>query len=136
MEHYLADTNVIIDMLLDREDADAACAVVDGAERGEYKLSLCALSYTNIYYSMRKFLSHQERIDSLIQLNKVITALPVDGSVIDAALHSGWKDFEDAVQYFTALATTGITGIITRNAKDFRDSQLPVIDPKTFLNSR
>ena len=81
-------------------------------------------------------MSHQERIDSLIQLNKVITALPVDGSVIDAALHSGWKDFEDAVQYFTALATTGITGIITRNAKDFRDSQLPVIDPKTFLNSR
>ena len=34
-KHYLVDTNVIIDMLLDREDADAACAVFDGAERGD-----------------------------------------------------------------------------------------------------
>ena len=38
MKHYLVDTNVIIDMLLNREDADAACAVFDGAERGEYVL--------------------------------------------------------------------------------------------------
>ena len=28
-KHYLVDTNVVIDMLLDREDADAACAVFD-----------------------------------------------------------------------------------------------------------
>ena len=40
MKHYLVDTNVIIDMLLDREDADAACAVFDGAERGNYCLQL------------------------------------------------------------------------------------------------
>ena len=36
MKHYLVDTNVVIDMLLNREGADAACAVIDGAERGEY----------------------------------------------------------------------------------------------------
>ena len=29
MKHYLVDTNIVIDMLLDREDADAACAVFD-----------------------------------------------------------------------------------------------------------
>ena len=48
MDNYLVDTNVIIDMLLDREDADAACAVIDGAERGDYTLYLCSLSCTNI----------------------------------------------------------------------------------------
>lgn len=48
MKHYLVDTNVVIDMLLNREGADAACAVIDGAERGEYALHLCALSFTNI----------------------------------------------------------------------------------------
>lgn len=47
MKHYLVDTNVVIDMLLNREGADAACAVIDGAERGEYALHLCALSFTN-----------------------------------------------------------------------------------------
>lgn len=36
MKHYLVDTNVVIDMILDREDADAACAVFDGAERGDF----------------------------------------------------------------------------------------------------
>jgi predicted nucleic acid-binding protein len=133
MEHYLVDTNVVIDMLLDREDADAACAVVDGAERGEYEISLCALSYTNIFYSLRHLLSRQQRIDCLLQLNEVITTVPVDGSVIKAALCSGWKDFEDAVQYFAAKAFPDITGIITRNTKDFHESSLPVLDSRCFL---
>lgn len=52
MKHYLVDTNVVIDMLLNRDGADAACAVIDGAERGEYALYLCALSFTNIYYAL------------------------------------------------------------------------------------
>ena len=38
MKHYLIDTNVVIDLLLDREGADAACNILDGAERGEYML--------------------------------------------------------------------------------------------------
>ena len=66
MKHYLVDTNVIIDLLLNREGADAAAALLDGAERGEYKLSLCSLSYTNIYYSLRKYLSHDERISWML----------------------------------------------------------------------
>ena len=45
MKHYLVDTNVIVDLLLNREGADAAAALIDGAENGMYKLSLCALSY-------------------------------------------------------------------------------------------
>ena len=129
----MIDTNVVIDMLLDREDANAACAVIDGAELGRYKLSLCALSYTNIYYSLRKILSRQQRIDCLTQLACVIGTVPVTGSVISAALNSGWKDFEDAVQYFAAQEMAGITAIITRNTKDFQFSSLPVLDSRSFL---
>lgn len=133
MEHYLVDTNVIIDILLDREDADAACAVVDGAERGNYAIYLCSLSYTNIYYSLRHVLTREQRIDCLIQLCEVIRTVPVDGTVIYEALHSGWKDFEDAVQYFAAKDYPIITGIITRNKKDFKKSLLPVHDSRDFL---
>lgn len=68
-KHYLVDTNVIIDMLLDREDADAACAVFDGAERGEYYLHICALSFTTMFCSLRKILSREDRINALTQLN-------------------------------------------------------------------
>ena len=133
MEHYLIDTNVVIDMLLNREYADAACAVIDRAERGEYCIYLCSLSYTNIFYSLRHLLSREQRISCLVQLSEVIGTLPVDGSVISAALHSGWKDFEDAVQHFAAVSDMRITGIITRNGRDFRDSMLPVLDSRDFL---
>ena len=132
-KHYLVDTNVIIDMLLDREDADAACAVFDGAERGDYNLHICALSFTTMFYSLRKILSRENRINALTQLNEAMEVAAVDSKVIDMALKSGWKDFEDAVQNFSAVADPQISAIITRNIKDFKDSSLEVIDSVEFL---
>jgi len=133
MKHYLVDTNVVIDMLLDREDADAACAVFDGAERGEYVLHLCALSFTTIYYSLRKILSREQRIQALTLLSENLKVANVDHEVIDLALKSGWKDFEDAVQNFSAVVDPEVTSIITRNTKDFKDSSLEVVDSVDFL---
>ena len=133
MKHYLVDTNIVIDMLLNREDADAACAVFDGAERGEYVLHICALSFTTMFYSLRKILSREQRIDALVQLSEAMVVSPVDYHVINTALHSGWKDFEDAVQNFSAVADSQVTAIITRNVKDFKESELEVIDSIAFL---
>lgn len=135
-KHYLVDTNVIIDMLLDREDADAACAVFDGAERGDYYLHICALSFTTMFYSLRKVLSREDRINALTQLKEAMEVAEVNGNVIDMALKSGWKDFEDAVQNFSAVANPQISAIITRNTKDFKDSSLEVVDSVEFLNSK
>ena len=133
MKHYLVDTNVVIDMLLDREDADAACAVFDRAERGEYCLHICALSFTTMYYSLRKILSREDRINVLSQLKEAMEIAMVNENVIDMALNSGWKDFEDAVQNFSAVTDPDITAIITRNTKDFKESSLEVIDSLEFL---
>ena len=135
-KHYLVDTNVVIDMLLDREDADAACAVFDGAERGDYYLHICALSFTTLFYSLRKVLSREDRIYALAQLREAMEVAEVDGNVIDMALKSGWKDFEDAVQNFSAVVNPQISAIITRNTKDFKDSSLEVVDSIEFLNSK
>lgn len=133
MKHYLVDTNVVIDMLLDREDADAACAVFDGTERGEYVLHICSLSFTTIYYSLRKILTREQRIYALTQLSDALEVSLVDHEVIDKALRSGWKDFEDAVQNFAAVADPEVTAIITRNLKDFQASELEVVDSVSFL---
>ena len=135
-KHYLVDTNVVIDMLLDREDADAACAVFDGAERGEYYLHICALSFTTMFYSLRKILSREDRINALTQLKEALEVATVDSNVIDLALKSGWKDFEDAVQNFSAVVDPQISAIITRNTKDFKESSLEVVDSVEFLNSK
>ncbi len=133
MKHYLVDTNVIIDLLINRVGADAAAALIDGAERGEYKISICSLSYTNIYYSLRKYLSHEQRINCLLQLGEVVNTLPVNNTVITTALQSGWKDFEDSVQYHCALVDGSVNGIVTRNGKDFSLSVIDVIDPYEFM---
>ena len=133
MKHYLVDTNVVIDMLLNREDADAACAVFDGAERGEYVLHICALSFTTMFYSLRKILSREQRIDVLRQLNDAFEVSEVDQTVITRALHSDWKDFEDAVQNYAAVADPRVSAIIPRNVKDFRNSELEVLDSLDFL---
>ena len=133
MKHSLVDTNVVIDMLLDREDADAACAVFDGAERGEYVLHICSLSFTTMYYSLRKILTREQRIYALTQLSDALEVSLVDHDVIDRALKSGWKDFEDAVQNFAAVADPDVTAIITRNLKDFQASELEVVDSVDFL---
>lgn len=133
MKHYLVDTNVIIDMLLDREDANAACAVIDGAERGDYVLHICALSFTTMFYSLRKILTREQRIYVLTQLREVLVVTPVDQTVIDFALQSGWKDFEDAVQNYAAMVDPLVSAIITRNIKDFKNSELEVVDSIDFL---
>ncbi|MBR1401294.1 MAG: PIN domain-containing protein [Prevotella sp.] len=133
MKHYLVDTNVVIDMLLDREDADAACAVIDGAERGDYVLHICALSFTTMFYSLRKILTLEQRITALRQLREVLVVTAVDQTVIDLALQSGWKDFEDAVQNYSAVVDPLVSGIITRNIKDFKKSELEIVDSVDFL---
>ena len=133
MKHYLVDTNVVIDMLLNREDADAACAVFDGAERGEYVLHICALSFTTMYYSLRKILSREQRIYALTELMDALEVSLVNRDVIDNALKSGWKDFEDAVQNYAAVADPEVSAIITRNMKDFKNSELEIVDSIDFL---
>lgn len=133
MKHYLIDTNVVIDMLVDREGAADACFIIDGAELGEYQLHLCSLSVTNIYYSLRKQLTREERVEALKQLCKVLKVIPVDDMVIQNALNSGWKDLEDAVQYCSAKAIGYIDGIITRNEKDFVRSDIEVIHSSRFI---
>lgn len=123
-------------MLLDREDADAACAVIDGAEQGDYVLHICSLSFTTMYYSLRKILTHEQRIAALSQLTEVIEVTTVDKCVIDRALKAGRKDFEDAVQNYSAEVNPDITAIITRNTKDFCKSKMEIIDSVDFLKNK
>ena len=86
-----------------------------------------------MHTSLRKILSREDRINVLSQLKEAMEIAMVDESVIDMALNSGWKDFEDAVQNFSAVADPDITAIITRNVKDFKGSSLEVIDSLDFL---
>lgn len=133
MKHYFVDTNVVIDMLADREGyADAACELFDAAGRGEVYLSICALSYSTIYYILRKYAGKENAISSLRDLTDYVSILPVDAEVIRKALYSEFSDYEDAIQHYSALQDASVEGIITRNIKDYKYSDIPVLLPTEF----
>ncbi|MDR0893779.1 MAG: PIN domain-containing protein [Prevotellaceae bacterium] len=134
MKHYFVDTNVVIDLLANREGyAESAAYLFDAAERKEIHLSVCALSYANIYYILRKRIGNKNAIAALSDLSEYVSILPVNESIIQQALHSDFSDFEDAIQYYAASQDSSVSAIITRNKKDFRSSKILVLSPAEWL---
>ena len=95
-------------------------------------LSICALSYSTIYYILRKYAGKENAISSLRDLTDYVSILPVDAEVIRKALYSEFSDYEDAIQHYAALQDASVEGIITRNIKDYRYSDIPVLLPTEF----
>ena len=61
--------------------------------------------------------------------------LPLDDKIIGLALNdSDFEDFEDGLQYFTAIEN-GQDCIITRNLKDYKKSRIPVMNAEQYLKT-
>ena len=134
MKSVFLDTNVIIDVLADREPfSNAGAKLFDLAENGKINLFISALSYSNIYYIIRKTCSHKEMLMTLKDLEALIETIDVTKQIISKSLHSDFKDFEDAAQYYTALSNKKITAIVTRNGVDFKKSDLAILTPEEAL---
>jgi predicted nucleic acid-binding protein len=133
METVFVDTNIIIDLLARREpfykDAQDLFTLSDNR-----KIHLCisSLSFANAYYSIVR---HHKEVDAKIYLAKfkvLVTVFPLEDKAIELALASNFEDFEDALQYFTALDHRADI-IITRNKKDFKNSEIPVMTAGEFM---
>ncbi len=134
MKHFFLDTNIVIDVLTDRKPfSEFGQQLFDLSLKEKLKLSISSLSYTTIYYYIRKSTgSHKNAITILKELEAIVRPLNVSKKMIHKALHSDFNDFEDAVQYFTALSVN-CDGIITRNPKDFKSSSLLIFSPEEAL---
>jgi predicted nucleic acid-binding protein len=136
MRHLFLDTNVIIDLLADRKPfSESSSKLFDYAEKGKINLYISALSYSNIYYIVRKICSHKQMLAMLRELEAMTTTVDVTKQIIATALHSSFKDYEDAIQYNTALSNKKIEAIITRNPRDFKNNEMPVFTPKEALGT-
>ena len=134
MENVFIDTNVIVDFLTDRKPFSLESAKIFSLiDQKKIKGCVSSLSFSNIYYVLRKFGTHKKVISSLQNLSEMVDILKVDSDIVKSALTSDFKDFEDSIQYFTAQEHKKIDCIITRNIKDYKDSSLPVMTPETFL---
>ena len=100
---------------------------------GKYELCISSLSFTTIFYVLKKICEHDKLMGLLEKLQSLSDVLPVNAEIIQSAIESDFTDFEDAVQYYSATAA-GCQVIITRNAKDFTTANIPVYTPAEFLN--
>jgi predicted nucleic acid-binding protein len=131
------DTDVALDHLADRQPfAEYAHRILALAETGELTVCASSLSFSNLYYILRKLTGHADALALLGKLKRLVRVSAVSESEIQSALASQFKDFEDAIQLFTAKAEGGISAIVTRNKADYSASEIPVLSPDEFLAQR
>ncbi len=129
----LLDTNVILDVLIDRRpySTDAA-RVLSLIEGGLLQGLLCATTITTIDYFLSQSLSRRDARRHLAQLIRVFDIAAVNRSVIEGAFASRIVDFEDAVLEQAAIKA-GAQAIITKNTTDFVHATIKVLDPRQYL---
>lgn len=124
------DTDVILDLLLGREPFFAAAAALFVAlQDGRIEGCVSPLIFSNLSYILRQQLSAPAAMLALRKLRLLVRVLAIDEQVVDLALASSWKDFEDGLQYYTAL-THDLGAIVTRNQRDYRQAKLPILDAR------
>ena len=129
----LFDTNIIIDVLLDRKPfSEHASYLMSRVERSEINGFLCATTVTTIHYLLSKYLDKEKAIDSINSIMALFEIASVNRLVIENALKSKFSDFEDSVLHESARHA-GVEYIITRNIKDFKKSKMPVYTATEFL---
>lgn len=129
------DANVVLDLILKRQPFfEAIAEIITIAENKNYKLCVSSVTFVNINYVACKFTDKKNVLESLKILRIVIDVLSISETEIDKALYSKFNDFEDAVQHYCALKYN-CNYIITRDLKDFKNSEIPVMTPTEFLVS-
>lgn len=133
MKAILCDINFMLDIFLKREPFyRSAARVFKKIEDGKLRGYLCSLSFPTLFYLLTKELNREKALKTLEKIRIVFRVAPVDEKVIDISLVSDFKDFEDAVQYYSALQSKADC-IITRNKSDYSDDKIPVLTPDEFL---
>lgn len=130
------DTNVVLDLLAQRDPFyDSIAKVATLADRKELQIIVSHITFTTIAYILNRYESSEIVAEKLRKFKIICEVGSVDNHVIEKALHSDFKDFEDAVQYYCA-SECGCHIIITRNGKDFKTSEIPFMTAEEFLSSR
>ena len=136
MNKVLIDTDVILDFFFDRKPfSDDASQILSLCEDGKIDGFVSSVMISNIYYILRKSSKHDKIIESLKVLMNIIDVAIIDKKTVLKALNPEFKDFEDALQNFSAINESDIQVIITRNVKDYKTSSLAVMTPENYLKA-
>ena len=134
MRQIFIDTNVIIDFLADRSPfSEHAAILFQLAKEKKIKIFISAISINNTYYILRKVTSHKKALNLISDIEDIVGIQETNRKIIRKAIKSNFNDFEDAIQYYSAIELGAIDIITTRDLKDFKKSELPVLSPETTV---
>jgi predicted nucleic acid-binding protein len=126
------DTDIVLDLLARREPFyNAAARLFSLAETGNINLSVSSLTFANLFYILRKQVSASHAHDVLRNFKQLVSVLPVDDAIIEQALKAGFTDFEDAIQYYSALSAS-CSSFLTRNGRHYRKSAIAIFTAEAY----
>lgn len=132
MNKVFIDSDILIDLLAKRTHYDDALKLLSLISDKKAKAFITALVLANVDYIITKYGNKQKSRKALKTLRKNISILTMDEKAFDEALESSFLDFEDALQYFSAM-NQGIDFFITRNKKDYSKGNLKVVTAGEYL---
>jgi Predicted nucleic acid-binding protein, contains PIN domain len=134
VKRLFIDTNIVIDLLAKREPFyDEAARLFTLADKKKIRLSVSALTFANTNYILLQSKKPDEAKLILRKLKLIVQVLSLDEKIVALSLNDSYfNDYEDALQYYTALEN-GAEAIITRNLKDFQKAKLLVMTAGQFL---
>lgn len=129
------DTNIMLDLLGERKPYyDSIAKLATLADKGQITMVVSALSYATVNYFLLKYENAAISMDKLRKFKIIAEICKLDDPIIEKGLNSNFSDFEDALQYFSALQSD-CSILITRNGKDFKEAQLPIMTAEEYLVS-
>lgn len=136
MDRILVDTNIVLDLLAERKNFIVETQeLFTLSDKNEVKLYVSSLTFANTYYILSQQMKMNNVRKVLRKFKILVEVLPMDDKIIDLSLESDFKDFEDAIQYYTAIEND-MSIIITRNLKDFKTAKIPVLTAKNYTELR
>lgn len=130
------DSDIILDFLLKREPYHVSAAhLFLLIQRSSLRAYTSTQVLVNLDYILSKLKTRQQSIKILQSLSNKLRIIGVSPKATEFALSTTtFKDFEDAVQYHTAIENK-LEYIITRNKKDYKGSKLPVCTAAEYMAS-
>ena len=135
MSRIFLDTNIILDLLAERDPFyESIAKVATLADQRKLTLVASPLSFTTINYVLNKFESSTSVLNKMRKFKIICEICDLNEQTIVKGLNSDFKDFEDSIQFFSAIQSN-CNIILTRNGKDFKEATIPIMTANEYLSS-
>lgn len=135
MQKILLDTNIIIDFLGERKGFyDPAAKIITLADKKKIKIYVSVVSMVTAYYVLAKYENKKAALEKVRKFKVLCEISSMNNKVFEKALNAPFDDFEDALQYFSAVEDN-CDLIVTRNEKDYKTALIPVMNPENYLQT-